>query len=398
MLSLVALGAAAVVRYDGHQVFRVVPQTHEQLSMLAHLNPTPDFWREPSFMGRPVDIRVAPADKAAMLSVFQSANLSASVYIQDVETHFQQSHGVGTAADWDDAYHNLADINKWMQDLVSANPKIASLFDIGQTYENRTVYGIKITSTVSANKPQIYYDGGIHAREWISPAVVQYVIGQLIKGYGTDAEITRLVDTVEWYLVPVFNADGYEFSWKNDRNWRKNRQPNDGSRCIGTDPCRNADAGFGGPGSDSNPCGETYRGVAAFSAPIVKAASVFLASLPRLKGYINFHSYAELWLTPYGYTATKPRDYDTQMAFGKAATAAIKAVHGISYPYGPAYTTIYPASGIISDWAYDKLKVVLSQAVELRGTSFAPPPTEIRPNGEEILAAVKVHAKSVLAL
>merc|ERR1712080_523247 len=121
----------------------------------------------------------------------------------------------------------------------------------------------------------------------IAHAAVQYMIGQLINGYGHDAEITNMVDTVQWHMVPAFNADGYVYTWEHDRMWRKTRQPNSGSSCVGTDPCRNADAGWGGQGSSNNPCLETYHGASAFSSPVVKAASVYLATLKNLKGYIN---------------------------------------------------------------------------------------------------------------
>jgi len=123
----------------------------------------------------------------------------------------------------------------------------------------------------------------------------------------------------------------------------------------------------------------------------------YISKISNLKTYVNFHSYAESWLDPYGYTATHPKDYTVQEANGKNVTTAIKAVHGQTYAYGPAYTTIYPASGVPSDWTYDTLGVVLSQAVELRGNSFQPSPTLIQPIGEEIMAGVLKLADDVLA-
>lgn len=31
--------------------------------------------------------------------------------------------------------------------------------------------------------------------------------------YGTDAKITDIVDSYTWYILPVFNVDGYEYTW-----------------------------------------------------------------------------------------------------------------------------------------------------------------------------------------
>jgi murein tripeptide amidase MpaA len=394
LLSLSGSSAATRVSYEGHQVWRLLPENAAQLRVLAGMSDV-DFWLDPSVVGRPVDLRVSPSQQLGLISKLAGLNLSYSVHIPDVEEHFNESY-ISAGADWDDSYHRLADINTWLQQQVAANPKLASIFEVGQTYEKRTVYGIKITGATGADKPQIYYDGGIHAREWIAPAVVQYIIGQFLSLYGTDPTVTKLVDSIEWYFVPVFNADGYDYTWASDRNWRKNRQPNTGSSCVGTDLNRNADAGFGGEGASPNPCAETFYGKSAFSGPILKATSVFLAALPRLKGYINFHSYGQLFLTPYGYTIVKPRDYDVQQAWAKASVDAIKKVSGKTYTYGPTYTAIYPASGSIIDWLYDKGGVVYTSVIELRGNSFAPPASEIKPNGQEILAAVIVHANTIL--
>jgi len=123
----------------------------------------------------------------------------------------------------------------------------------------------------------------------------------------------------------------------------------------------------------------------------------FVGNMTKLQAYINFHSNAEMWLNAYGYTAKKPADYTAQEANAKNTTAAIKAVSGSVYGYGPAYTTIYPAAGVPSDWTYDKLRVKFSQAVELRGDSFQPSPTLIIPIGKEIMQGVLKLADDVLA-
>jgi len=203
-------------------------------------------------------------------------------------------------------------------------------------------------------------------------------------------------------MVPIFNADGYEFTWTTNRMWRKTRKPNAGSTCIGTDPCRNAATGWGGQGASTDPCSDTYRGAAAYDQPEVKAIIDYVKSLGNVKYYNNYHSYSQLWLSPFGYTATLPptADYQAQMAAGKIAVDAIRATHQLAYKQGPVYTTIYPASGVLCDAAYKEAGVVLSYTCELRDTGrygFILPPEQIVPQGEEIWAATVGIANYVLA-
>lgn len=64
---------------------------------------------------------------------------------------------------------------------------------------------------------------GTHGREWISPAVALYFMKELVENY---AKYKHIVDTVDWYIMPVMNPDGYEYSHAKDRFWRKSRSLN----------------------------------------------------------------------------------------------------------------------------------------------------------------------------
>lgn len=69
----------------------------------------------------------------------------------------------------------------------------------------------------------IVYNGGQHAREWISPMTNAWIANQLVTLYGKDAQITNFVDNIEWTIIPIVNVDGYVYTWTTDRMWRKNR-------------------------------------------------------------------------------------------------------------------------------------------------------------------------------
>lgn len=63
---------------------------------------------------------------------------------------------------------------------------------------------------------------GVHGREWISPAVSLYILKQLVENFVTYG---HLVNSLDWYIMPVVNPDGYEYTHTTDRFWRKSRSP-----------------------------------------------------------------------------------------------------------------------------------------------------------------------------
>jgi len=399
------------VTYEGSKVFRITPETQTQLNTLMGLRNSMtvslglDWWIYPSRVGQHADLRVPAKMISFVESFLEKTDMTYSVMIDDVQTLVDmQMQGAASNSNPNDfdftQYHKVADINAWLQTLPSKYPALATVFQIATSYEKRAMYAIKISSTKNANatKQAFWFDGGIHAREWIAPAAVVYMLNQLLEQYGKDATTTKLIDNIDVYVLPVFNPDGYEYTWTKDRMWRKTRS-NTGHVCIGVDPNRNWDFHWNDGGSSTNPCDDAYCGPKAFSEIEVSTVAAYIKNVSTINGYINFHSYAQLWMSPWGYTATLPRDYTAQMELSKEAVTALQAVHGTKYGYGPIYTTIYPASGSSVDWTYAVANVVFSYGVELRDTGeygFLLPAAEIVPTGEQTLAAVKAAMQYVI--
>jgi murein tripeptide amidase MpaA len=88
-----------------------------------------------------------------------------------------------------------------------------------------------------------------------------YLLGHLLEGYGSDAEITELLDAVEFTILPVFNVDGYAYTTAEDgdRMWRKTRSTYSSKLCVGVDPNRNWDWHWGEAGTSKNPCADDYQ-------------------------------------------------------------------------------------------------------------------------------------------
>jgi len=71
----------------------------------------------------------------------------------------------------------------------------------------------------------------------------------------------------DYYIMPVVNADGYEYTFTVDRLWRKNRRKAGYAGCSGVDLNRNFGYKWGGKGTSKDICKDTYAGSKPFSEP-----------------------------------------------------------------------------------------------------------------------------------
>jgi murein tripeptide amidase MpaA len=212
----------------------------------------------------------------------------------------------------DSAYHNYAEMTAELNQIVADHPTIARLQTIGTSYEGRALYALKISDNVATdeNEPEVLYNAHQHAREHLTVEMALYLANMYTNDYGTDSRVRSVVDSREIWILPDVNPDGgeYDIATGSYRSWRKNRQPNSGSSAIGTDLNRNWSYNWGCcGGSSGTPSSETYRGPGAFSAPETQAFRSFVLSrrvggVQQIKMNIDFHTYSQLILWPFGYT------------------------------------------------------------------------------------------------
>lgn len=112
-----------------------------------------------------------------------------------------------------DDYQRLDRIYKFLDLLLFDYPKLVSISTVGKSYEGREIRIIKIGLDQKNNtKPIIYIDCAIHAREWIALSTCMYIANRLLTDYEFDPKVKKLVDTFDWYIIPVANPDGYEYT------------------------------------------------------------------------------------------------------------------------------------------------------------------------------------------
>lgn len=191
-------------------------------------------------------------------------------------------------------YHTYSQMTSELEAVVAANPDIARLYDIGDTYQkylpvshaeyaDRDIWALKISDNVDVNEDEveILYVGAHHARERISVEVPMSFINYLIDGYGTDPMVDYLINQRELWFVPMLNPDG--ISWVAEgHDWRKNRRINgDGTRGVDLNrnfdgcQCGDPDGEWGGVGTDHYTWSEVYCGTGPFSEPETQALRDF---------------------------------------------------------------------------------------------------------------------------
>uniref|UniRef100_A0A671Q8G7 Carboxypeptidase B n=2 Tax=Sinocyclocheilus anshuiensis TaxID=1608454 RepID=A0A671Q8G7_9TELE len=364
-----------------------------------------DFWKPDSpdlvTIGMNVDLHVPAAQLDMVFTILQQSGMEVKVMFENLQeaVEAQMDNERATKAHDYTKYNNWATINDWVVSISSANADLISRQEIGNTYEGRPMHLLTIGKKTGSAKPAVFMDCGFHAREWITHAFCQWFINEAVSTYGSDPEMTNLLDRMDFFVLPVFNIDGYEYTWTNDRMWRKTRSRNSGSSCIGTDPNRNFDAGWCTVGASSNPCSETYCGSSIESEIESKNLANFIRSNKSIiKAYLTVHSYSQLLLFPYSYKYDLAADHSELLSVSQGAIAALSSLYGTRYTSGPGATTIYLAAGGSDDWAYD-LGVKYSYTFELRDEGrygFLLPESQIKPTCEETMLAVKYIASHVL--
>jgi carboxypeptidase A2/carboxypeptidase A1 len=125
--------------------------------------------------------------------------------------------------------------------------------------------------------------------------------------------------------------------------------------------------------------------VAAFSEPETQVMRNFIIANPRIKTTMDWHSYGYLAMGPWGYTdvpVTPPATAAMFQTLYQGMVDAMFAVHGKVYTPGPINPTLYAANGVSVDWSWGA-RGILGLTIELRGTNFELPPSEIVPTCEE---------------
>lgn len=275
-----------------------------------------------------------------------------------------------------EVYHSfdepITGIRAQLRTIAATYPQIAQLQPIGHSLQNRPMLVMRLTNEKNKeDKPQVLFVATHHAREWVATEMAMRLIKYLTANYGSDERVTNLLDNVEVWIMPVGNPDGYQYTFTNERLWRKNLRDNDGDGQItladGVDLNRNFASkwGYDDEGSSPDPTSETYRGTAPNSEPEVQALVNFIQN-NDFKFIVSYHTYQDLILYPWGWQ-WNTTSLDDPIFVAQAGTDANPAIYDsvVNQPYDPGVgADLYITNGEFTDWAYYDLGIP-AQTVEL---------------------------------
>ncbi|RWS23611.1 carboxypeptidase B-like protein [Leptotrombidium deliense] len=403
-----------------HSLFKAFPKNEKDLELLTKLETkygqNVDFWSRPNRLLSPVLFAVSPNSRQSVVNYLTHAKINNSLLTNDLKIWADKemeylTRNVDTFASEDDVanfeiYHPYEKVLEIFESWKVKYPENVMTIVIGQTYEKRAINALILTGndslrlrnwTQSNNderKRIVFFECGIHGREWVSPASCIYIANMLLANRKQEAS---LLNKYDFHFVPVTNVDGYVYTWNYDRSWRRNRNPGSlpFAACNGVDANRNFDSHHCQFGASPIPCVDIYCGRAPFSeneARAIRDYVYLITKNQKIKAYFSIHSFSQLWMFPYGYTVYPSPKYSLYTQLSQIATDAIRNTHGETYKFGQISRVLYVASGTSIDWIEEKNLAEVAFVIELRDKGnygFMLPAQFIKPTAEEIWNGIK---------
>ncbi|XP_049794262.1 carboxypeptidase D-like [Schistocerca nitens] len=128
-------------------------------------------------------------------------------------------------------YDNYLDVTKKLNETVLQYPELSKFYSIGKSLQGRELWVVQLSSDVKSRtllKPMFKYVANMHGDETVGRQLMIFLVEYLLKNYGRDERVTRLLDTTDIHIMPSMNPDGFENSsegsceTKNDSSGRTN--------------------------------------------------------------------------------------------------------------------------------------------------------------------------------
>lgn len=293
---------------QGEMELKVTVNSQQDAEKLAALNLNGDIYSTHALL------YVIPDE----LQKVAATGLDYTVQIADLNTHFRHF--------WekDDAYHSYQEIIDLADSLAENFPSICKKVVYGTSLGGRQLAALKISDNVvtDENEAELFFDGGIHGDEIGGPENLIRFARTLCLGYGSNTQITNLINGRETWLYLMVNPDGRVNMTRYNNN-----------------------------GEDLNrDCGYMWdqESVGSWSQHETRVLREALMANQYVV-YTSYHSGTEFISHPWSYRASQSPDH----AHVNQLASVYADVSGYSnIPYGPGYTGMYPINGSTKDASY----------------------------------------------
>lgn len=363
-------------------VVRAYFDTRQQVADLAS-------WKEPwlvNYAEGYLIIELTPAEYEQLETAGFRLEID-PVATAEINTPRQPLPGQGGGIPGYPCYRTVEETFDTAEDIVANYPQLATWIDIGDSWEKTQdpndgydLLVLRLTnSAVPGPKPKFFTMSAVHAREYTTAELNTRYAEYLIQNYGTDADVTWLLDYNEVHLLLQANPDGRKYA-EAGQFWRKNTNENycgPTSSNRGADLNRNFEFQWGCcGGSSGNECSSTYRGASPASEPEVEAIQSYVRSifpdqredpinatvpLTATGVFMDIHSSGQLVLWPWGFTEDPAPNGTALQTLGR------KFAYFNNY-YPEQAIGLYPTDGTTDDFGYGDLGLA-AYTFEL-GTSF----------------------------
>ena len=116
-------------------------------------------------------------------------------------------------------YHHYENLTNFLVNISTTYPTITKLHSIGKSVQDRNLWALEISDNVDTQEPgepKFKYVGNMHGNEVISRQILIYLIQYLVENYNKIDRVTKLVDSVDIFIMPSMNPDGFEAAVEGD--------------------------------------------------------------------------------------------------------------------------------------------------------------------------------------
>ncbi|VVC97744.1 unnamed protein product [Leptidea sinapis] len=216
--SFIFINVAAKRTFEGYKVYKISPKNVNEVRFVKDLqrDGIGQLWDDQVNVDFEARIMVKPDNVENFLNKMDSSGVGYKVMIGDLQrviNEQMQPNQIRSSSylsySWD-RYHDLDTIYKWLDEIVEQYPNIVTSVVMGQSVEGRDIKGIVINYKPEKEHKTIgMIEGTLHAREWISPAVVNWIVKEFLTS--DDPGVRIMAENIEWHIFPVVNPDGYLF-------------------------------------------------------------------------------------------------------------------------------------------------------------------------------------------